>query len=399
MCTTCSKNIHSQKIHKNHTVVSTNQKRFPNTCSDHPDEKIKLWCTICENHICRDCLLFKHKDHTYTSLQDIVQETKSKIQSSLQPIRENLEKAAVTADGIIEQQHQHYTTVKLDIDEAFKKLQSFLEIRKSKLIQQLDSFRAEETSILEKYQADMNEQLKTIKAREVLVQQMFDNNDSIQIMKMKKTLLDYDQQINQQCRRLEQGCTFAKASFNVSTDMQQKIAEYGVIKSENVVLAPDGAEAKKNNMFLDLSRPLCEYSTCQYETSYGRGYVFQLKNPLKIRSVQLEASIHGQVVIYVVNNSGVVVNKTSLISNDITMKWTTIPIIVELNTGYSILVWSPNKNGRFSYKSGDNNFRTINSECSVESKCAAINHDLSIGEQLTINRNTYSIQMMIDIEK
>ncbi|CAF4945976.1 unnamed protein product, partial [Rotaria sp. Silwood1] len=119
-------------------------------------------------------------------------------------------------------------------------------------------------------------------------------------------------------------------------------------------------------MFLDLSRHLGESSTWAYEASYGRGYVFRLKNPLKIRSVQLEASVHGQVFIYVVNNSGIIVNKASLISNDITMKWTTIPIIAELNTDYSILVWSPNINGRFSYKKDDNNFRTIDSECSIE---------------------------------
>ncbi|CAF1480455.1 unnamed protein product [Rotaria sp. Silwood1] len=121
-------------------------------------------------------------------------------------------------------------------------------------------------------------------------------------------------------------------------------------------------------MFLDLSRHLGESSTWAYEASYGRGYVFRLKNPLKIRSVQLEASVHGQVFIYVVNNSGIIVNKASLISNDITMKWTTIPIIAELNTDYSILVWSPNINGRFSYKKDDNNFRTIDSECSIENR-------------------------------
>ncbi|CAF4245322.1 unnamed protein product, partial [Rotaria magnacalcarata] len=48
------------------------------------------------------------------------------------------------------------------------------------------------------------------------------------------------------------------------------------------------------------------------------------------------------------------------------MKWTTIPIITELNTGYSILVWSPNTTGQFSYQEGDNNFRTVDQVCSIE---------------------------------
>ncbi|CAF4583762.1 unnamed protein product, partial [Rotaria sp. Silwood2] len=123
---------------------------------------------------------------------------------------------------------------------------------------------------------------------------------------------------------------------------------------------------EKRIVSLNLSRPSGPNSTYGYEAQYGRGYEFQMQNPLKIQSVQLEAAIHGQVVVYVVNSSGSVIKKESLISNNATMEWTTIPIIAELNTGYSILVWSPNTNGRFSYQNGDCNFRSVNQVCPIE---------------------------------
>ncbi|CAF1935805.1 unnamed protein product [Rotaria magnacalcarata] len=399
LCVTCSDNIHSQKILQNHAVVPSNQKPSSNICSDHPDEKLKLWCVTCEILVCRDCLLFKHKDHVYTSLQDIAQETKLKIKLSLQPIRENLEKTASKIHSIIEEQHQHYEATTLEIDETFQQLYTSLESRKIKLMEQLNEYRGKEKSLLERYQADINEQLKAIQAREALVQQIFNNNDSIQIMKMRKTLVDYDQTIDQQYHRIEQGCTFSKAGFNIGIDLKRIIDEYGTLKTEDIMLNPNGVQPKRNYISLNLSRPSVKNSTYQYEAQRGRGYLFQMQKPLKIRSVQLEASIHGQIAVYVVNNTGSVIKKESFISNDTTMKWTTIPIITELNTGYSILVWSPNTTGQFSYQEGDNNFRTVDQVCSIESKHADINHDLSIGEQLQLSLNSYSIRMIIDIEQ
>ena len=48
---------------------------------------------------------------------------------------------------------------------------------------------------------------------------------------------------------------------------------------------------------------------------------------------------------------------------------------------------------------GDIDFRTVSSDCSIASKFVKIGHDLPIGERIALHNNTYSIQIMIDIEQ
>ena len=294
LCQTCSQTIHSHKIHQNHVIVAASQKSLPNLCSDHPDEKLKYWCITCEDVVCRDGLLLKHKDHNYTNLQDIVNETKLKIQSSLQPIRQNLEKAAEKTRSIIEEQRLRHEATKIDIDETFTKLQTLLKQRKKELMNQFDKCQQNEIAILESYQRDISEQMSIIRARETLIQQISDHNSNIQFMKMRNTLLDDDQQINQLARRFDQESTFPKVSFNKNTEIEQKIAEYGTVEIDNIAISLSDTQVKNNftTLNLSLSSGMSLYS--RYEADRGRGYLFQLNNPLMIQSVQLEASIYRQ---------------------------------------------------------------------------------------------------------
>jgi hypothetical protein len=40
------------------------------TCTEHPDEPLKLWCDTCNRTICRDCIVVDHPwpEHVYTFL-------------------------------------------------------------------------------------------------------------------------------------------------------------------------------------------------------------------------------------------------------------------------------------------------------------------------------------------
>ena len=40
-------------------------------CSIHPDEKLKYWCSDHQIAVCRDCLLFEHKDHKYALIDQV----------------------------------------------------------------------------------------------------------------------------------------------------------------------------------------------------------------------------------------------------------------------------------------------------------------------------------------
>jgi hypothetical protein len=46
------------------------------------DEKLKYWCHRCHLLICRDCVLFEHKDHPYVLINDEVKGFEIKVSIS-----------------------------------------------------------------------------------------------------------------------------------------------------------------------------------------------------------------------------------------------------------------------------------------------------------------------------
>jgi len=81
------------------------------------------------------------------------------------------------------------------------------------------------------------------------------------------------------------------------------------------------------------------------------------------------------------------------------MKWLTIPLKCDIKNNYSVFVWASSGNGSYIYKQGDNKFRVINQNYSVESKCVQSTPLTNIGSKIPISNNTYSIDMILNIEE
>ncbi|OWF55674.1 E3 ubiquitin-protein ligase TRIM56-like [Mizuhopecten yessoensis] len=94
LCETCKQNHQGTRLTFNHQTISIEQlltgdydqvirKRTDITCSEHENEKVRFFCETCLITVCRDCVLLKHKDHTYRSPADAMQDRREEMVRSL----------------------------------------------------------------------------------------------------------------------------------------------------------------------------------------------------------------------------------------------------------------------------------------------------------------------------
>jgi hypothetical protein len=80
------------------------------------------------------------------------------------------------------------------------------------------------------------------------------------------------------------------------------------------------------------------------------------------------------------------------------MKWLSIPIEYNIQNNCSLFVLTPSNNGAYTYKNGDNQPRIIDENCSVESKYLYSVTQINVGSKITVEKNIYSIDMILDID-
>ena len=79
-CPTCSQSLHQiVALAKHRPMPLSTKPPDPILCSVHPDEKLKYWCSNHEIAICRDCLLFEHKDETYALIDKVAKDVSAKV--------------------------------------------------------------------------------------------------------------------------------------------------------------------------------------------------------------------------------------------------------------------------------------------------------------------------------
>ena len=70
-------------------------------CSLHEGKELELYCETCEELICHNCIVKKHKDHQYDLVSDMFERQKAEIITSLEPVEmqlENINKAIEKID-------------------------------------------------------------------------------------------------------------------------------------------------------------------------------------------------------------------------------------------------------------------------------------------------------------
>ena len=79
-CDKCSTDTHRRRASERHQRVSMKDKPVElKRCKEHPDERLRYWCS-CEALICRDCQISKqHRGHTPVLITEVVEDITKKV--------------------------------------------------------------------------------------------------------------------------------------------------------------------------------------------------------------------------------------------------------------------------------------------------------------------------------
>ncbi|CAF0896467.1 unnamed protein product [Didymodactylos carnosus] len=407
-CTACLKQKHSLAEFETHKIIVHINEKLSPLCKEHAEEKLKYWCTGCKLLVCSDCLLFQHKHHSFIPMQEIVQQTKIKFGSSLDQLDQMKQNLTDLSTKTTEAQNTHYrahVVTRKEIEQTIAALQNMLETRKEQLINQLTTRDAEQQEIIRRQRNDIDEQLKTVSVRELLIKQILSTGNSIQILNTKDDLLTYNELHNEQYEQLMEGCVYDISGFvhiKTRSDIKQKILQAGNISSQAFLADSHGIRG-----LITLSLPTINISdqhSLQIE-NYAHGYRFLLANgqkTFKLKSLRINGSISNELHVYILDYNDVLVYKqTARVINDVwtTLKWSCVSLTtsIELQNNYYLFVWSnsPRESSKskgrpsyLSYKNGNHNLRAVNDHISVRSKRSLMttisDSDLQIGTKFNV---------------
>ena len=157
ICTAAHKRGRSTKTHRLMSLEEAKEEgpvavTRPSLCKEHDGEILKLFCETCDEAICIDCTIVKHREHKYTFVKDAFSKGK---ESVLEILSETKTKASVlqeALDGVAEVkrsvQSNAERTVK-EVFDCFQELTACLNTRCNELICSVEELKKAKLKSLE----------------------------------------------------------------------------------------------------------------------------------------------------------------------------------------------------------------------------------------------------------
>ena len=141
-------------------------------CTQH-SEPLKVFCETCEELICQLCTVKKHRDHDYDVVGDAFTKHKLAIESSLQPLNQQIHRLAEALANLIKRREEISNQggrVKNEIHLEIERLKQLLDQTEIQLVEEVD--------IALKYKLDVTSH--QTKEAEGLLDQLTECNDHVQ---------------------------------------------------------------------------------------------------------------------------------------------------------------------------------------------------------------------------
>ena len=202
-------------------------------CSLHQGKELELYCESCEELICHNCTVKKHKDHQYDLVSDIFEEQTAKITASLEPVEMQLETLKRAVREIITKSKAVNTNreeVEAEINKKTEQLHDAIELGKAELLRELN----EETQKMLKELATQKDELETIETQltscVAFVKESVRRGSEGEIMKMKKGVMRQIKEITESIKPEQLSPhEIPKVKFSPSPELEQKCKQFGKI--------------------------------------------------------------------------------------------------------------------------------------------------------------------------
>ena len=150
ICSECERFHRTRKVYAGHTVStltdlkSGGAKCIPlkedplSKCPEH-DEPMKIFCFDCNRIVCRDCVLYDHREHKSDFVKKSASETRKTLLDALGPLRQ-IQAGFTSAEDTVLAEKDRVSTQNVaickSIQQCFDKMKALLDQRKKELVKQ-----------------------------------------------------------------------------------------------------------------------------------------------------------------------------------------------------------------------------------------------------------------------
>ena len=236
ICTAAHKRGRSTKTHRLLSLEEAKEEgpvavTRPSLCKEHDGEILKLFCETCDEAICRDCTIVKHREHKYTFVKDAFSKGK---ESVLKILSETKTKASVlqeALDGVAEVKRSVQSNAERTVREVFdcfQELTACLNTRCNELICSIEELKKAKLKSLEIQQGNLETALGSVQSSIEFTERALEHGSEVDFLNMRKQMSCRLQELNSARWRLEPS---AHDHFKFLPDyqLQQALPSFGDI--------------------------------------------------------------------------------------------------------------------------------------------------------------------------
>ena len=206
----------------------------PLFCKAHEGEMMKLFCETCEEAICRDCTIVKHRDHKYTFVKDAFSKRKESLMEFLSETKTKSSKLKEALDRVSDMKTSIHSCAEQTVQKivkGFDELRALINTRHLELIRDVENLKEAKLTSLELQQQELEKAQGCVQSGVDFTEKAFENGCEVEILNMHRQMISRLQELNAVQLKLEP-CVdnvFTLRDDKVSRELEHEIAKFCVV--------------------------------------------------------------------------------------------------------------------------------------------------------------------------
>lgn len=203
----------------------------PSFCKEHDGELLKLFCETCNEAICRDCTIVKHREHKYAFVKDAFAKNK---ESVLKILSETKSKAGLLKEAI-DRVSEKKRGVELgskktvqEVIEFFQNLTASLNSRCEELVHSTLKLKQAKQKSLNNQQEELEAALCTLQSSLEFIEKALENGSEVEILNMHKQMTGRLQELTSKKWQLVP-CAQDVFTFSAGDQLEKMITNFGSV--------------------------------------------------------------------------------------------------------------------------------------------------------------------------
>ncbi|XP_022808322.1 tripartite motif-containing protein 45-like [Stylophora pistillata] len=237
------------------------------TVEEHDGELLKLFCETCDEAICRDCAIVKHRDHQYTFVKDAFAKNKTGVVEILSRTKRQAGLLKKGIDGVLQMRRSVALNAEQTVQEVhncFQKLSACLNARCEELIRDVEELKKMKEKTLEIQQGELEAALGSVQSSAEFTEKALENGSEVEILNMCKLMSSRLDELNSSKWQLEPH-VLDVFKFLTEDQLLEKITNFGRVADHIRAYAKwDGRKREEGSDACEV-----EFHTQSGETAFG----------------------------------------------------------------------------------------------------------------------------------